>query len=467
MPFFNPAVFKNLIFMLFLAAGVLASGPAEGLDDGKGIGLIQADRLNMRSGPGLDQPVEKVLPRGTLVRVLARANGWLKVSHEGDVGFIVHRAQYVRYPLRSGKDGLSSEIEALREEAGKVREKIRAGQKEISAYSRQEKRIIDALDAVDQQMAEARRKIRDIGEEIAALDQEMANTRKRVEHLENSLAEEKAYARRRLVALHKMRRLGEMNLLASAESINTFLNRKAAMEKILEYDQRVVAGMLEKQVQLKEMLAALDAQTARKKKLESQYSQTLAQLKQKEAERKQLLSDIRRKKATRKTTLKYLKNAADRLAQTISDLQGQTAAPPDSPRLFSSYQGLLNMPVEGKIISDYGRYIEPRSGVANFRNGIEIQTVRGAPVRAVFAGETIYADWLKGYGNVIIIAHGNEYHTVYAHAEEIFLSQGDHVEAGDVIATVGDSGSLSATALYFEVRHGGDPVNPLKWIDNS
>jgi septal ring factor EnvC (AmiA/AmiB activator) len=125
------------------------------------------------------------------------------------------------------------------------------------------------------------------------------------------------------------------------------------------------------------------------------------------------------------------------------------------------------MPVEGKIISGYGKYIEPRSGAPNFRNGIEIRSPRGSPVHAVFDGKAVYADWLKGYGKVIIIDHGNDYHTVYAHAEEIFLSRGDRVTAGDVIATVGDAGTLAGAALYFEIRHCGDPVNPMQWIDNS
>lgn len=466
MSFFNQAVFKNLIFILFLFAGVLGAGHANG-SDGLGIGLIRADRLNMRSGPGLDQPVEKVLPRGACVVVLAETEGWLRVSHEEDVGFISHRSEYVRYPLDPGEAGRSGEIDALREEVGKVKEKIRARREEIAAYSRQEKKMVDALDALDRKMVDARKKLREIEEAMDAVNQELSGIREQVAELENSLAAERDYARSRLVALYKMNCLGEMNLLASAESVHEFFNRRAAMEKILEYDQRVVAGMLEKQAGLKTMLASLDARKARKKTLESQYGRTIAELEEQKAERKQLLAEIRSKKSTRQTKLKYLRDAAARLEETLSGLKDQAAEPKESAPRFAGYQGLLNMPVEGKIISDYGRYIDPRSGVAGFRNGIEIRAARGAPVRAVFSGEAIYADWLKGYGNVVILAHGNDYHTVYAHAEELFLKKGDHVEAGDVIATVGDSASLSGAALYFEVRHGGDPVNPLKWIDNS
>jgi murein hydrolase activator len=76
----------------------------------------------------------------------------------------------------------------------------------------------------------------------------------------------------------------------------------------------------------------------------------------------------------------------------------------------------------------------------------------------------LYAGWFKGYGKMIIIDHGQHYYTVYAHAEELFKDKGDSVESGEVIATVGDSGSISGPELYFEVRHYGKPVDPLEWI---
>jgi septal ring factor EnvC (AmiA/AmiB activator) len=122
------------------------------------------------------------------------------------------------------------------------------------------------------------------------------------------------------------------------------------------------------------------------------------------------------------------------------------------------------MPVKGRVISNYGTYVEPQSGATNFRKGIEIQAERGAPISAVFSGQIVYADWLKGYGNVIIITHGDNFYTVYAHAEDLFRKKGDNVEADDVIATVGDTGSMSGPTLYFEIRHHGNTEDPLKWI---
>jgi septal ring factor EnvC (AmiA/AmiB activator) len=100
----------------------------------------------------------------------------------------------------------------------------------------------------------------------------------------------------------------------------------------------------------------------------------------------------------------------------------------------------------------------------NFRSGIEIQAERGEPIRSVRDGRILFASWFKGYGNMIIIDHGKNYCTVYAHAEELFKQKGDTVLAQEVIATVGDTGSTPGPGLYFEVRHHGKPMNPITWI---
>ena len=159
--------------------------------------------------------------------------------------------------------------------------------------------------------------------------------------------------------------------------------------------------------------------------------------------------------------------ASIQLDKTINALRQGSSPEQEGFNNFSAYQGLLKMPVSGNVISKYGKYVEPHSGASNFRNGIEIQSRPGTPIRAVFSGETIFSSWLKGYGNVIIIAHGKKYHTVYAHAEELFRSKGEKVKAGEVIATVGDTGAMNGPTLYFEIRHQGNPIDPLEWINKS
>ena len=165
------------------------------------------------------------------------------------------------------------------------------------------------------------------------------------------------------------------------------------------------------------------------------------------------------------------KEAAADLDQTIKSLNsksGPTATGRDVPaKSFSALKGLLNMPVKGKIVAFFGPHKNKAYKTVNFQSGIEIKSEVGEPVRAVYDGQVLYASWFKGYGNMIIIDHKNNYYTVYAHAQDLFASKGDTVEMGEVVATVGDSGSMIGPSLHFEVRHHGKPLDPLEWIKKS
>jgi len=102
--------------------------------------------------------------------------------------------------------------------------------------------------------------------------------------------------------------------------------------------------------------------------------------------------------------------------------------------------------------------------VTTFENGISIRTQRGEPVHAVTSGDVLFADWLQGYGNLIIVNHGENWYTLYAHTDEMFKKKGDRVDSREVIATVGDSSLSGYPDLHFEIRHHGKPLNPGPWF---
>ena len=112
------------------------------------------------------------------------------------------------------------------------------------------------------------------------------------------------------------------------------------------------------------------------------------------------------------------------------------------------------------MVAEYGPQVNPRFGTKTFRNGIDIEASEGSNIAAVFPGHVVYTGWFRGYGNLIIVDHGDEYYTVYAHAADIRVTEGDEVKQGQIIGTVGDTGSLQGPRLYFEVRHEGKPQDP-------
>ncbi len=100
----------------------------------------------------------------------------------------------------------------------------------------------------------------------------------------------------------------------------------------------------------------------------------------------------------------------------------------------------------------------------NFRSGVKIKADLDSPVRAVFDGQVIYASWFKGYGNMMIIDHGEHYYTLFAHLDQLLMEKGASVETGNIVGTVGDTAALGSPGLYFEIRHYGKPLNPVSWF---
>jgi septal ring factor EnvC (AmiA/AmiB activator) len=430
------------------------------------IGIINVNRLNLRVAPRTDAAVIKALDKGVQVRVLEKQNGWLQVFHEGDIGYIADQKDYVElYTIHTVADSRVSDLEKAKSKVKDFMRRIERQKIEIDTFNKHEKEIVLELQEADVALNNARRQSAAISAELAKIKGEIAKAQSQADEIQKAIDRGKGYAVKRLVALYKLNSLGEMNLFASASSVYELQKNKAAVERILRYDHKLIGDLVDKKQQLSDLLVILNEKKASQALLEDRHKDAISRLAQEKRKRETLLAALKTRKENSLTTLKYLKDAAATLDQTISDLSKESAGYENkSSRSFAALQGLLKMPVRGKIVSTYGTYVEPQSGATNFRKGIEIQAERGAPISAVYGGQIVYADWLKGYGNVVIITHGDNYYTVYAHAEDLFRKKGDNVEADDVIATVGDTGSMGGPTLYFEIRHHGNTEDPLKWI---
>ena len=192
------------------------------------------------------------------------------------------------------------------------------------------------------------------------------------------------------------------------------------------------------------------------------------------AKRRVILAKVRDERAYHERMVGELTEASNRLEAFIRELQAKqrklAKIPPpkggiEPPSVgFGALKGRLPWPTEGRIVTGYGAQVHPRFGTRTFRNGVDIEAAVGREVLAVHGGHIIYTGWFKGYGNLIIVDHGNEYYTLYAHIADIEAKEGDDVRQGQRIGTVGDTGSLAGPRLYFEVRYQGKPQDPEQWL---
>jgi murein hydrolase activator len=192
------------------------------------------------------------------------------------------------------------------------------------------------------------------------------------------------------------------------------------------------------------------------------------------AKRRVILAKVRDERAYHERMVGELTEASHRLEAFIRELQAKqrklARVPPpkggiEPPSIgFGALKGRLPWPTEGRIVTGFGAQVHPRFGTRTFRNGVDIEAAVGREVLAVHGGHVIYTGWFKGYGNLIIVDHGNEYYTLYAHIADIEAKEGEDVRQGQRIGTVGDTGSLAGPRLYFEVRYQGKPQDPEQWL---
>lgn len=187
----------------------------------------------------------------------------------------------------------------------------------------------------------------------------------------------------------------------------------------------------------------------------------------------QLLNKISLQLKQQRQEIGRLQKDENRLAKLMEKLSRIVAEPkPQAPtrtdkstekfaKPFSSLKGKLSLPVKGRVINKYGSK-RPDSPI--LWKGLFVQAAASQPVNAIAAGQVVYADWLRGFGNLLIIDHGAGYMSLYGNNETLYKQVGDELQSGDTIAAIGNSGGNENYGLYFELRHEGIPLDPAKWI---
>ncbi|KAA1176414.1 peptidoglycan DD-metalloendopeptidase family protein [Marinobacter salinexigens] len=215
--------------------------------------------------------------------------------------------------------------------------------------------------------------------------------------------------------------------------------------------------------QLQQTRASVQATRTKLAKSESDIAERQAQLTQSRKQREQTLASLKADISSRKSERNELESDRKRLQKLLDEVQQAIASipAPNESEPFRTLRNKLPWPVQGKVVSRYGA---PYADGKLRRSGILINTSEDAEVHAIHYGRVVFANWLRGFGLITIIDHGDGYMTLYGHSSSLFTSPGDWVAAGQAIALAGRTGGTSDPALYFEVRHNGKPDNPGRWL---
>ena len=242
------------------------------------------------------------------------------------------------------------------------------------------------------------------------------------------------------------------------------------LSRTMTYYEYLNSHNVQELEQVNRMLQALDQTRQKTQDTRKSLDETLAQAQDQRANiakrkqaRQQTLAKLQDRIGDKRAELKKAQADQARLEKLLRQVEAAAAEapPPDSNAPFARQRAKLPWPTHGKVVGDFG---DPLAEGKLRRNGILIATEQDAPVTAVGHGRVVFANWLRGFGLLIIIDHGHGYMSLYGHNSSLLKSPGDRVSAGETIALAGSSGGATVTGLYFEIRHKGAPANPEHWL---
>lgn len=345
---------------------------------------------------------------------------------------------------------IQTEIKKLRHEVDETRETRKTTQQQLGRIEKQIGSLHQDLRKTQQQKEQEQQKIDRLNQQQAA---SKARSNKHLSVLKE------------LIQLrHRQGESGQLKLLLSQQDIN-------AIGRNSHYLRHFNAAQLETINTLNSELKNLQTleQQGRERqqqltKTEQQLNKQQQQLNREQQQRKQLLNSINSQLRSKESQLRQLLENAKALEQLIQQIKTKDQQRLTQGSKFSALKGKLPWPANGKLSAKFG---QPRNlGKLNWE-GVVIDAPMGNSVRAVADGNVVFADWIRGYGLLLIIDHGQEYLTLYGQNQSLNKQVGDTVEQNEVISTIGNSGGNSTPGLYFELRKKGKPINPQRWCRGS
>jgi len=365
-------------------------------------------------------------------------------------------------------NGLKERIAREQTQKKAVQEKISEAERKIEGLKADETLVVQDLERLNLELYNSRARLREIRSEIQEIERQLEALILEQASLIAQTRTLEAFAVPRLVAFYKLGQLGVAPMLFSAQTFSQLWQRRESLERILKHDRDLWDALQDGKRKLEVVSGDLETRKQTQEGLLKKGEEQAARIARQRVDRSKLLASIQADKDLTLAAIASLKDRAKRLDETLRSLERQPRSFAGArPKFFAELKGSLPLPVRGKILNPFGPYLQKGDyPIKGYRSGVTIQADVDTQVRAVCDGQVIYAGWFKGYGNIMIIDHGEHYYTLCAPLDQLSKHKGDAVLAGEAIGTYGDIVTLSGPGLYFEVRHHGKPLDPALWFKN-
>jgi septal ring factor EnvC (AmiA/AmiB activator) len=370
-----------------------------------------------------------------------------------------------------------------RDELKGVKQEIKAKKQLLTKTRKVEAVVSTELQEINRNLVQKEADLGRLDRDLKGVESSLDRTGREIVRVTDEANRKKQEIEHRLASLYKAGELGAVRMFFSAESFPQMAENIRYMRSILDNDKKIFAEYDQKIVELRKLKADLERDAAAKSRIKAGIAVKKLEIEEEKSKKAAYLIKVRQDRASYEKSLKELQANAARLQAMMerlealsrrklssrhekpgSKLKPLAELPPVPDRGFASQKGRMSLPVRGEIVETYGKHKHPDFNSYTFSKGLSISAAAGNDIKSIYEGSVIFADYFKGYGNMVIIDHGGGYFSLYAHASKILKKVGADVARNETVATVGDSDSSRGSLLYFEIRHQGKPVDPAEWV---
>ena len=384
---------------------------------------------------------------------------------------------FILLSVISGQTGkIEKDIQFRNSELDHLRKEIADYEIKIKNTSDREKSEIERLNEIDEEISLVRNLIYRLRREEKIKEKTITQAEVTIEKKESEHTSLVNRYAKRVTHTYKKGRLSDLEKLLDAKSWRQAVYRAKYIKIISEHDRSLADEIRRNLVEIETKRTVMERELIDIRKIDEEKLSRKKWLEQRRRVRNKELGNLKRDRQKMSVALNERKKAAQQMESIISRLErARVARIAELERRrkemellgsvpFKELKGKLPWPIEGKVISRFGTYQNPNLKTVTENTGIDIHGSEGTEVRSIYDGIVTTVTYIRGYGNTVILDHGDGFYSVYTHVMDVEVEENSYVNARDIIAHVGDSGSLEGTKLHFEIWGNKDKLNPELWL---
>jgi murein hydrolase activator len=349
-----------------------------------------------------------------------------------------------------------ADLDRIRGEIAKMKEKLQN-------VHRQARDARQELEAADLELGIQTGELQIATETRQRADRDRMETESQIAQLVARIARQKSQLRTRLVALYRLGGLSYLRIFMALDQRSDPSQAVSMLTFLVNHDSRMIERFEAANRELDSKRAELAVRQQQLAEIEKTVQERRRAVSAAYAQKRRILTALQAQESGSAEQLAELEEKGRRLERLVDVLSKQAAGEVPSSDV-RTYRGTLAWPVDGNVIEHFGRQRNAKFSTVTMNNGLKIAATPRAPVRAVFQGTVLFSQWFKGYGNLIILDHGNQIVSLYGNIVAPEVAVGDRVTTGQSIAGVGDSEEAGGGYLYLEIRQENRPEDPQKWL---